>query len=187
MKRINITKEQLETLLKQNLSSNKIAKLLNVSAPCVRNWMKKWNLSSNYLSIKDKTCYRTNTHKQCPCCGEIKSLEEFDKRPNGNVYSYCRKCCNDNRYKLLKRIKLQIVEEMGGCCSICGYNKNLSALEFHHLDMTQKDFTISNSTTTNIEKIREEISKCILVCANCHRELHYPQNNLEEITQNNNI
>ena len=76
---------------------------------------------------------------------------------------------------------------MGGCCSICGYNKNLSALEFHHLDMTQKDFTISNSTTTNIEKIREEVSKCILVCANCHRELHYPQNNLEEITQNNNI
>ena len=181
MKKLNVTKEELAELLNQGLSSNKIAKKYGVSGPCIREWMRKWNLSSNFQSIQDRHCYKTDTHKQCPCCGEIKPVEDFDKRPNGNVFSYCRKCHNDLRYRAVKKIKLQLVLELGGCCSICGYNKNLSALEFHHLDPNEKDFTIANSPTINLDKIREEISKCILVCSNCHKEIHYPQNNIEEL------
>lgn len=66
--------------------------MLGISGPGLRNYMKKWGLVSNYKSIKDKTCYKTDTHKQCPHCGEIKPLEEFGKRPNGAVASYCNKC-----------------------------------------------------------------------------------------------
>ena len=172
-----ITKELLINLLNQDLSSNQIGKQLGYSGPGVRGYMKKWSLSSNHKSIQDKTCYRTDTHKQCPKCSEIKELQEFDKRPNGNIQSYCRKCCNDNRYSLLKQHKITILNELGNCCSKCGYDKNTSALEFHHIISEDKDFHFGSANTTDIKKIRKELDKCILVCANCHREIHYPQNN----------
>lgn len=59
-------------------------------------------------------------------------------------------------------------------CSICGYNKCKKALHFHHVDEKEKEFNISESIreTTNIERIKKEIDKCIILCANCHIELH---------------
>ena len=62
-------------------------------------------------------------------------------------------------------------EEAGNCCSKCGYNKCIAALDFHHLDPTVKEGKVIGSTAS-LEKQRVEASKCILVCANCHREIH---------------
>ena len=62
-------------------------------------------------------------------------------------------------------------EEAGNCCSRCGYDKCLAALEFHHTDPTVKEGGIIGSTAS-LAKQRVEAEKCILVCANCHRELH---------------
>ena len=59
----------------------------------------------------------------------------------------------------------------GGKCVRCGYDKCSGALEFHHIDPSQKDFTISNDRA-KLEESIEESKKCILLCANCHRELH---------------
>lgn len=72
-----------------------------------------------------------------------------------------------------KRKKELAVERMGGKCSICGYDKCLSALEFHHLDRETKE----ESPTYVImrwswERAKKELEKCILVCSNCHREIH---------------
>ena len=57
-------------------------------------------------------------------------------------------------------------------CSICGYNRCAEALEFHHNG--DKEFNIATyiRSYTNIEKIKEEMKKCIVLCSNCHRELH---------------
>lgn len=72
-----------------------------------------------------------------------------------------------------KRKKIDAVAYKGGKCSICSYDKCIAALEFHHLDPTQKDFGISkDGTTRSWELIKAELDKCILVCANCHREIH---------------
>ena len=174
-----ITKELLESLLKKGLSGNQIGKQLGYTGTGIRWYLKKWGLSTNFLSIKDKTCYKTDTHKQCPQCLQIKELSEFNLRPNGNIASYCKKCNNDNRYSIIKQHKITILRGLGNCCSICGYKKNISALEFHHTSPEHKDFHFSNTKTTNINKLRKELDKCILVCANCHREIHYPQNNIE--------
>jgi len=173
-----ITKELLMSLLEQGLSGNQIGKQLGYTGTGIRWYMKKWGLSSNHLSIKDKTCIRTDTHKQCPKCTEIKELKEFNVRPNGNITSYCSKCNNDNRYSIIKQHKITLLNELGNRCSKCGYNKNTSALEFHHTEPEHKDFHISRANTTNLNKLRKEIDKCILLCANCHREEHYPQNNI---------
>ena len=65
----------------------------------------------------------------------------------------------------------KIKEARGGKCIRCGYNKCLKALEFHHLDPSKKDFTISNDHFKLLDAVNES-KKCILICSNCHKELH---------------
>jgi ribosomal protein L30E len=71
-----------------------------------------------------------------------------------------------------RRTKIKIVEYKGGCCQICGYKTCLKALELHHIDPNQKEFVISG-ITKSWNKIKTEIEKCILVCSNCHQEIHH--------------
>lgn len=84
----------------------------------------------------------------------------------------CKKCRSEAVSKNRKNRKLKLVEICGGKCIICGYNKCIQALEFHHINVETKDFTISTKgLCRSLEKALTEIKKCILVCANCHREL----------------
>ena len=71
-----------------------------------------------------------------------------------------------------KNLKERCVYVMGGVCQLCGYHKTVSALEFHHIDPEQKDFAIGHNTNVSWGKARNEIKKCALLCANCHREVH---------------
>lgn len=72
-----------------------------------------------------------------------------------------------------RKIKQMAVEYKGGQCSKCGYKKYIGALEFHHLDPNEKDFSISKSGhCSSWEKVKIELDKCILVCSNCHKEIH---------------
>ena len=79
--------------------------------------------------------------------------------------------------------KLELIRLKGGKCEKCGYDKNISALEFHHLDPNAKKFNLDSRKLSNTtrDKILEELDKCILVCANCHRELHNPKLDNENI------
>ena len=70
-----------------------------------------------------------------------------------------------------KRKKIELVEYKGGCCEKCGYNKSIGALQFHHLDPKEKDFAIS-ARSYSLERLKKEVDKCIMVCANCHIETH---------------
>lgn len=75
-----------------------------------------------------------------------------------------------------------IKQEAGGKCCICEYSKCIAALEFHHINPNIKESKIIGSTLS-LAKQREEAKKCILVCANCHREIHA---GLVEIINSNN-
>jgi len=70
----------------------------------------------------------------------------------------------------------------GGKCAICGYKKNMTALTFHHKDPNKKEFKLDIRSLSNrtFSKIQLELTKCILVCHNCHSELHYPEYSLEQ-------
>lgn len=67
--------------------------------------------------------------------------------------------------------KIKLIEYKGGKCEICGYNKCIGALEFHHKDPSEKDFTISGKSYS-YERLKKEVDKCMLVCSNCHVEIH---------------
>lgn len=85
----------------------------------------------------------------------------------------CKKCRVEAVQKRRDKIKELAIQYKGGKCCICGYNKYQGALEFHHLDPTKKDFAIgSKGYTRSWSLVKEELDKCILVCANCHREIH---------------
>lgn len=78
--------------------------------------------------------------------------------------------CRTRRYRA--RIKIRAIEELGGSCKRCGYNKRPEALEFHHKDPDEKDFGIGGSYNLSWKRIIKELQKCILLCANCHAEIH---------------
>ena len=68
-----------------------------------------------------------------------------------------------------------LVSHLGGKCSVCGYDKCMRSLSFHHLDPGEKDFVVSNRWNLGVTTILAEVQKCILVCANCHSEIHERQ------------
>lgn len=86
----------------------------------------------------------------------------------------CKKCIVEAVQKRRDKIKQMALYYKGGKCEKCGYNKCISALEFHHLDSNEKDFSISSKGyTRSWESVKAELDKCILVCSNCHREIHH--------------
>ncbi len=73
--------------------------------------------------------------------------------------------------KRRRLVRKMAIEQKGGKCEICGYSKYVGALELHHI-YGKKEFGISDKGyTRSWEKVREEIRKCVLLCANCHREV----------------
>lgn len=72
------------------------------------------------------------------------------------------------------RIKTELINKLGGKCIKCKYEKNISALCFHHIDPTSKKFNINGTNLTKIARVKleEELEKCELYCLNCHAELH---------------
>ena len=115
--------------------------------------------------------------KTCEICGK-----EFEVKPNGTTRKYCFDCSpsyskGGSRAKtitaLRRAMKKEAVKRMGGKCSICGYDKCIDALHFHHIDPNIKDFALSSSgNTRSWEEYWTEAQKCQLVCANCHAEIH---------------
>lgn len=67
--------------------------------------------------------------------------------------------------------KKKAIEYKGGKCELCGYNKSVWALCFHHININEKEFNISQ-VTYKWTKLKPELDKCMLLCMNCHAELH---------------
>ena len=84
----------------------------------------------------------------------------------------------------LKR-KLLMIEQSGGACIVCVYNKNLSALHFHHVKPGLKLFTFNqrNLAGKPMKKLHKEFLKCELLCANCHSEHHNPTTEINQVKQ----
>lgn len=114
----------------------------------------------------------TSSEKECCKCGKT-----FTIRSNAYNRLYCYDCvpqaANDNGAERRRMIKEWALEYKGNKCCVCGYNKCVDALDFHHLDPSQKEFQLSDRNLSNDWRlVRPELDKCVLLCSNCHRELH---------------
>ena len=155
----------LEKLIENNYTQRKIGEKLNISQSSVRYWLKKYGLKT-----KTKT---ENKEHICRFCNET-DKELFALRHGKYCLSICQKCDNERSSNRARNNKLKAVIYKGGKCSNCGYNKNIAALEFHHLDSRNKDPSFNKMKFWNFDKIKKELDKCDLVCSNCHREKHNP-------------
>lgn len=116
---------------------------------------------------------------KCVTCGSALSGKQrrFCSLP-------CKNADTNNRHQNYHRQqerglerKQRFLGETGNCCTRCGYNRNLAALTWHHLDPAQKLFSLDIRAMSNRSEseLRREMTKCIVLCANCHAETHFPQ------------
>lgn len=116
------------------------------------------------------------TNKTCSRCKQLKSTDNFYWRKTRNTYmSYCKECGKNLDARKQDVFKLLCLEYLGSkSCVKCGYSKCIAALEFHHIDPEQKEFSISHRRANKLsDQTKKELDKCIVVCSNCHREQHY--------------
>lgn len=114
--------------------------------------------------------------KKMYCSNNCKQKHHYDRvKKQTNTY-------HSQTMRSYKR-KLELVNLLGGCCKVCKYDKNLAALEFHHRDPSVKESQLDMRTLSNrsMSYILAEVSKCDLLCSNCHREYHNPETSIEKI------
>lgn len=167
---------------------NEVSKCILLCANCHRehhfpNYNNFEKLNENDFFIE--TVKNENIYTNCSIC---------EKRLTGRQTQFCSlKCRNsinaqthqrygNQKFKYIQR-KKELMKIIGDKCSCCGYNKNLSALEFHHIDPKTKKFTLDARKLPNskFEDCLKEAKKCMIICANCHREHHYKQFDMEEL------
>lgn len=105
----------------------------------------------------------------------VHGLTEFGERIRKGVFEgfRCRKCQVVATTERRRKVTALLKSEAGNKCIRCGYDKSSRALVFHHRDPHNKEFSIlQEGLTLSLEKLREEVKKCDLICANCHAEIH---------------
>lgn len=131
------------------------------------------NLSSRKFCLKCSPFGKHNTKpdidKETVRPKDYKDWSDKDKK-NHSKKTYelqkQRRFDRKKKYVLLK----------GGCCMKCGYDKNLSVLNFHHREPEEKNFSLSSRELGmySEDRLLDELDKCDLLCSNCHAELHHP-------------
>jgi len=150
-------KEKLEELISQGYSNIKIGELLNIHRTTVPKWIKKYGIDD----LRNGHCGDKIFNDKCKLCGK-------DINYNPSNRSCCPTCVTRiRRYRLKKKA----VEYKGNKCEICGFDESLAAMEFHH-SSENKDFEISDMNHKSWDFIKPELDKCVLICSNCHRQIH---------------
>lgn len=139
---------ELQAQVDTGKSVRELASHFNLSFSTIQFWLRKFGIKTSWAK-KDKRPR------------EIVEGERYSR-----LYQSVKKRREANR--------LKAIAYLGGCCSRCKYDKFYGALEFHHKDPTQKDPGIElRAGTYSWERVKAELDRCILVCANCHREIHH--------------
>ena len=110
----------------------------------------------------------------CSRCGQDKPTADFYfRRTENRHHPYCRPCHNEYTQERFKRRKEEAIAYLGGRCVDCGDAFHPSVFEFHHRDPSKKDLTGSQIKRGAWTRVRLELDKCDLLCANCHRIRHW--------------
>lgn len=105
---------------------------------------------------------------------KVHGMTQHSLYKNGNSGSreYCNLCQSERVMERVEKHRQMAYDMFGRECKLCGYNKCLSALEYHHLDPEKKEGNPSKILYRSWENVVKELSGCVLLCANCHREVH---------------
>ena len=153
---------QLKQLIQDGCSVRMISEKIGKSYTAVRYQLAKFGLKTKF----GKFC---RTKDECRDCGDKLTAKNKYRSQNRKI---CKVCVNKLRVIQLKENKQKLVDYKGGKCESCGYDRCVAALDFHHLDPKEKEFTIGSNKGKSWEALKVEVDKCAMVCSNCHREIH---------------
>jgi DNA-binding transcriptional MerR regulator len=167
--RMGLSRAQLEPLVARGLTIRAISQSLGVSPSTVRHWMTKFGFSTK------------RSHRNRHIGGDLKPSRIVDDCPHHGETEFilegrgayrCRRCRSESVSRWRQRLKATLIADAGGACALCGYSRHPAALQFHHLDPSIKEFSLSHKgVTRSLVRARAEARKCILLCANCHAEV----------------
>jgi transposase len=166
-----IPRDRLEELVAAGGSYRSIAADLGVSVATVKHWLRRFGIET-YATVNRRRAKqalaagRTTVERKCGSHG----LTEFVRHGDGTYR--CRCCRREAVARRRRAVRAAIIKEAGGKCAMCGYDRYVGALQFHHLDPSQKAFGLSaHGITRSLERVRAEAKKCVLLCGNCHAEV----------------
>lgn len=120
--------------------------------------------------------------KVCTKCQEEIPIDQFSKKTEFRIHSWCNKCLYNCQSERDHERKEKAIQYKGGKCIKCGYNKYIGALEFHHRNPEEKDDDFTKLRKRKWETHKAELDKCDLLCSNCHKEVH---NDIEQLRRAN--
>jgi excisionase family DNA binding protein len=165
-----IDKQTLASLVEAGLTTREIAERLGFSQSTVRHWLRRHGLRTHRARRKDAHGARgvDEPRKTMNCARH--GATEFWLDTRGSYR--CLRCRSEAVARRRRRLKVILVSEAGGRCSICGYDRHIGALQFHHRESSEKRFGVGErGLTRSLAAVRAEVAKCVLLCANCHAEV----------------
>jgi len=158
-------KEALEALVAQRLTTREIAEATGRSQSTVRYWLGRHGLKT-VRARRDHELRGKYSTAVCRRHGEARFVLE------GRGYYRCTRCRAERVADRRRRVKAELVAEAGGRCAVCGYDRHIGALHFHHVNPNEKSFGVARGgVTLGIARLRAEARKCVLLCSNCHAEV----------------
>jgi transposase len=166
-----IEQDRLRALVEEGLSIRAIGQRLDVSYTTVRHWLKAYGIATPRARRLAETAPARasgaeTTLAHCPYHGWTTFIR---RGADGFRCQLCRTSAVQRRRRAIKR---QLVEDAGGACVLCGYDRTPGGLHFHHVDPADKRFGLARQGVTRaLEDARAEARKCVLLCSNCHAEV----------------
>jgi transposase-like protein len=166
-----VDREVLEPLVLDGWSVRAIAGHLGVSYATVQHWIGRYGLTTRRAArLKASAAARRDGLDAVELTCARHGLTSFVRKSDGGFR--CLRCRSEDVAKRRRRVKELLVDEAGGRCALCGYDRAVAALQFHHVDPSSKLFSIAHrGATRSLDAARQEAGKCVLLCANCHAEV----------------
>jgi transposase-like protein len=163
-----IARDVLARFIDRGLSVRPMAEELDLSPTTVRHWLKRHDLATGRAErLRERLAARGDT-VELTCIHHGRT--QFVARPAGGFR--CLRCRSEAVAKRRRKVKETLVAEAGGRCRLCGYDRSVAALHFHHLDPEAKRFHLGHGGWGRAIAVqRQEARKCVLLCANCHAEV----------------
>jgi transposase-like protein len=163
-----LDRTELAALVEQGMTIRQIAAALDRSTATVRHWLGRYGLRTRPPQyLRRDAEQRTSNVRECARHGWTAFFEV-----GASGQHRCRLCNRESVIRRRRALKALLVREAGGCCALCGYDRYVGALHFHHLDPLAKSFTIAGrGLTQSLAAVRDEAAKCVLLCGNCHAEV----------------
>jgi transposase len=185
-----LSRAMLQPLIARGLSIAEIVEAVQRSKPTVRHWLRRHGLRTARQGGKTDA-NSTSRAKRAGLATVMRVCRNHGMTEfwlEGRGYYRCKRCRWEAVVRRRRKIKRILVDEAGGRCVLCGYDRCIAAMHFHHVDPSEKAFHLSEQgVTRSLGIAREEAAKCVLLCSNCHAEVETGQATLHSQMDRRNV